>query len=347
MRASYREIELYDPQRTPCTIDLSDNTNLFGVAPAVARVLAAAEPALVTRYPAVFADRLKRALAERHGVSPDNIATGCGSDDLIDSIMRAFCDPGDVVAFPWPTFGVVRTFARMNAARPLPVITAPDFMPDTSELARTGARLTYICAPNNPTGTPLPSVVVEELAANLRGVLLVDEAYADFADDEHAPMAALSERMLSLRTFSKAYGLAGLRVGYAVGPAPLIREVEKSRGPYKVGALAEACALAALEDGGWVRDVVMQIRTNRQRLAAELERLGIRHWPSAANFILLQVPGDLDARGFAQCLREDGIGVRPFTDLPHAGECIRVTIGPWDLMVPLIAALERAVGRLS
>ena len=115
-REAYRAIELYDPKRVPCAIDLSDNTNLFGVAPSVHRLLGELPSKLVTRYPSVFADELKRALARRHGVEPENITTGCGSDDVIDSALRAFCEPRDLVAYPVPTFGVVQTFARMNAA---------------------------------------------------------------------------------------------------------------------------------------------------------------------------------------------------------------------------------------
>ncbi len=155
-----------------------------------------------------------------------------------------------------------------------------------------------------------------------------------------------------LRTFSKAYGLAGLRVGYAIGPAPLIREIEKSRGPYKVTATANAAALAALtEDEPWVRDVVQQVRENRERLVAELRALGLRVWPSQTNFLLVQAPAGGAASGepnaarrLGAALRGRGVAVRVFPALPHAGDCIRVSIGPWPLMQRFLDALREVLG---
>jgi histidinol dehydrogenase len=382
-RAAYREIELYEPGRQPVELDLSDNTNLLGPPPAALAALAAVTPDEVSRYPTVFADRLKQALAERHGVAPENVATGAGSDDVIDSAVRAFCEAGDVVAYPWPTFGVVPTFARMNAARPVAVPLGAGFAPDAGALLATGARVTYLCSPNNPTGNLFPPGAVARLAAEAAGVVLLDEAYADFAggaeagaaaaeaDPAAAPdyprLAAASERLVVLRTFSKVFGLAGLRVGYAIGPAALIREIEKSRGPYKVGRAAEAAALAALAERAWLGDAVALLRRNRSRLAAALAALGFRVFPSDANFLLVQVRAGAgahslsdatagepahaaagappqgtapDALRFAAALRDRGIGVRAFPALPAAGECVRITIGPWPAMERLLDAVR-------
>ncbi|MGQ0814526.1 MAG: pyridoxal phosphate-dependent aminotransferase [Gemmatimonadota bacterium] len=340
MRAAYREIELYDPRRAPCAVDLSDNTNLFGIAPSLRRTLAELPNEAITRYPAVFAQPLKRALAELHGVEPDNIATGCGSDDLIDSAIRAFCEPGDAVAYPDPTFGIVRTFARMNAARPLPIPTTCDFGIDVRASCEADAPITYVCAPNNPTGTAPGASVVPTLDARLAGVLLLDEAYSIFGDVDYGDFAVRSSRTISIRTLSKAWGLAGLRIGYAIGPALLIREVEKSRGPYKVSTIAEAAALAVLEaDRSWVAAVVAETRNNRARLARAFAELNVRQWPSAANFILVQAPDGWSADALATALRERGVAVRPFMRLRHAGDCIRVSIGPWEMLARLLDAL--------
>jgi len=344
MRAAYRAIELYDPRRAPCAIDLSDNTNLFGIAPSLRRTLAELGSETFTRYPSVFAATLKRALAELHAVEPENIATGCGSDDIIDSAIRAFCEPGDVVAFPDPTFGIVNTFARMNAARPTPVPSGPDFAVDAPALAQLGAPVTYLCSPNNPTGTVSSAYVIAGLDARLAGVLLLDEAYAMFGDVDHASFAVRSARTISTRTLSKAWGLAGLRIGYAIGPAPLILEIEKSRGPYKVNAIGEAAAIAAIAaDRSWVADVVAQTKQNRGRLADGLAEQGIRCWPSAANFILMQAPAGWSAQALAGALRERGVAVRPFAGLPGAGDCIRVSVGPWDMMTAFLAALNQVL----
>ena len=147
--------------------------------------------------------------------------------------------------------------------------------------------------------------------------------------------------VVSLRTLSKVYGLAGLRVGFAIGPADLITEIEKSRGPYKVSALAEAAALAVLsKDRAWIGDVVDQVRTNRNELAAGLRELGFDVLPSGANFLLIKLPAGMRAAETAVALRERGVAIRPFPALPRLGECIRVSIGPWSMMERFLGAIS-------
>lgn len=341
VREAYRDLSPYDPGRIPTAIDLSDNTNLFGVPPSAAAVLGDLQPDQVTRYPSVYATGLKEALAERFGVEPRNIATGAGSDDVIDSAFRAFCEPGDAIAFPWPTFGVIPSFARMNAAVPLAVPLGPDFALDADALLATGAGATYLCRPNNPTGNAFGREVVSRVIREARGIVVIDEAYADFAGDDVVAEALASERAIVVRTLSKAWGLAGLRLGAAIGPARLIAEVEKSRGPFKVGGAAEAAAVAALRnDAGWVEDCVARVCENRDRLATELRARGCRVWPSAANFLLTRPPPQLGARGLSLALRERGVQVRPFADLHGAGDAVRVGIGPWPMMERFLAALD-------
>lgn len=343
-REAYRQIELYEPGRIPVDIDLSDNTNLFGVAPSVRSFFDDVPDLLITRYPSVFAKSLKEALAELHGVAPQNIATGCGSDDLIDSAVRAFCEPGERVVYPAPTFGVVSTFARMNATEPVAVMMRDDFSVDTQALIDARATVTYVCSPNNPTGTLVAREEIGALDTGLSGLLILDEAYADFGDVDYASFAATSNRTVSLRTFSKAGGLAGLRVGYMVGPTELILEIEKSRGPYKVGGVAEAAAMRVVSaDREWVAGVVTQTRQNRARLSKELEALGVRFVPSRANFILIRLPAAATASGINAALRERGISARPFPALPHVGECLRVTIGPWDMMQRFLDAFSKLI----
>jgi histidinol dehydrogenase len=338
-RAAYRDISPYDPGRTPCATDLSDNTSLFGPAPSVQPLLRALAASVITRYPPVYVPALKRVLADLVGVEPENITTGCGSDDVIDSAVRAFCEPAETVAYPVPTFGMLPVFARMNATRPVAVPLGADFTLDADALLATRARLTYICRPNNPTGTAFERTGVERVCTRAAGLVLIDEAYADFAGDDMAAFAAASDRTVVLRTLSKAFGLAGLRLGFAVGPAPLVAEIEKSRGPYKVSAVADAAARAVLShDLGWVRDRVREVQQNRDRLAAELGGRSVRCWPSAANFVLAQVPGT--AGDWNGRLRALGVAARPFAALPQAGECLRVSVGPWPMMARFLEAFD-------
>ena len=333
LRSAYADLSLYDPQRTPSEVDLSDNTNLFGVPPAAAELLANAPSERITRYPAVFAARLKEELARWFGVAPENVATGCGSDDVIDSALRAFCETGDRVVFPDPTFSMAAAFARINALEPVPVPLTSDLQLDVAGLANARGRVTYVCSPNNPTGTVFRRADIEHLLETMPGILLLDEAYADFAEDDFSAAAANSRRMVSLRTMSKAFGLAGLRIGIAIGPAHLVQEIEKSRGPYKVNNLAEAAAVAALErDGAWVRAHAATVKQNRARLAAELTNPGYTVLPSGGNFLLMRVLKPQTAQSLSSSLRARGVAVRPFPALPQLGDCIRITIGPWTLM---------------
>jgi histidinol-phosphate aminotransferase len=170
--------------------------------------------------------------------------------------------------------------------------------------------------------------------------VIVDEAYGDFCADPLAAWAPATDRVVVLRTLSKAFGLAGLRVGIAIGPAAVIAEIEKSRGPYKVSVIAEAAGAAALRhDAAWIATSVERATAARRRLAADLTGLGLRVWPSTANFLLVRAPDD-DARGFAAALAAAGIGVRPFPGLAGAGDCVRITVGPDDLMDRLLQRIE-------
>jgi histidinol dehydrogenase len=289
-RLPYRSLGLYDPARPPVEVDLSANTNLWGACPPALDALRSSPPP--TAYPTPYASDLKAAIAGAWDLEPGQVVTGCGSDDLIDSALRAFCEPGAVVAFPAPTFPMADVFARMNAAEPRPVPLGPDGRLGDGALGiLCDADVVYLCRPNNPTGAMIPRRQVEAILDRARGLVLVDEAYGEYAGESLLGLALESRRGVILRTFSKAYGLASLRVGYALGPEPLIRILERSRGPYKVGGQAERAAVAAIREGdGWVTDVVRQTVLNREALATTLRARGLRVIESRANFVLVAPP---------------------------------------------------------
>ena len=339
-RADYRDLVLYAPDRTPCAVDLSDNTNLWGVPPSAAAVLREVDAAAVTRYPALYAGRLKEALARYAGVQPDQVVTGCGSDDVLDSAIRAFARPGDIVAHPDPSFAMVPIFARLNGLGAVAVPLAGDFDVDADAMLATGARIVYICSPNNPTGTAASRSEIERLIARAPGVVVLDEAYAEFMGPGWMADAPRIENLLVTRTMSKAFGLAGLRVGYAVGNPELVAAVEKSRGPYKVSAVAERAACAALDaDLGWVRSRIDEARSNREAFSDALRHRGFAPLPSTSNFVLVPVR---DATAITKRMRDAGVAVRPFPALPEIGDAVRITIGPWPLMEAGLAALTGA-----
>lgn len=344
-RDDYRSLERYAPDRRPVAVDLSDNTNRWGPHPGALEVLRGASPESLTHYPSVYADDLREAVARRFGVEASSVATGCGSDDLLDSAFRSVSAGGGRVACLDPTFSMIPTFARMNGL-------ACAAVPWAEAEARPGRileedpDLIYLCSPNNPTGAELTAAWIEALleAGGEDGpVVVLDEAYADFSGVSHLPRAPTTRRLLVLRTLSKAYGLAGLRIGFAVGPEEVVAELEKSRGPYKVGRLDEEAAIRALEDrSGWVEEIVEKTAGNRARLMEELERRGHRPLPSRANFVLLPVPS-AGAAGVTAGLRQRDVAVRPFPGLPDLGDAVRVTVGPWELLERFLSALDEVL----
>jgi histidinol-phosphate aminotransferase len=340
-RAAYRGISLYQPDRTPCRIDLSDNTNLFGVPPTALSILRAAPENVITRYPLLYADRLKAAIGFYAGVNEDNVVTGCGSDDVLDSTIRAFCDPGSLVATSTPSFAMIPLLAQMNGLDVVEVPLRNDLDIDAEALVAAHAAVTYVCTPNNPTGNAISRESIDYVIDNAAGIVIIDEAYSEFGWDSWLLDAAGLSHVLAVRTLSKAFGLAGLRVGYAVGARELVTEVEKSRGPYKVSSIAEDAATAALtSDLEWVGERVGEVIENRARFIDELRGMGLKPLDSDANFILLPTK---DAAETARQMRMKGVAVRPFPALPVTGDALRISIGPWHMMEDALAALGESV----
>ncbi len=355
-RAIFDSIQLYAPGRLPCEIDLSDNTNAFGAAPAARRVLRAASHDAVSRYPSVYSDGLREALARYTGAQAGEIVTGCGSDDVIDSALRAFAAPGERVAYMDPTFTMVPAFARMNGLEPVAVPLGADFDADADALLATGARVIYLCSPNNPTGTRLRDATFDRIVRNAPGLVILDQAYAEFvAPAAGAPAAApaarlgaaipRAPRLLVVRTLSKAFGLAGLRVGYGVADAAIAEAVAKSRGPFKVGAGAERAGVAALDDGlDWVTRSVLAVRRNRAWFTRQLRDRGIAVPKSEANFVLVPVR---DAAHANRTLRDRGVAARPFAALHGVGDALRITIGRRATMRRVLDTLDALASELG
>ena len=334
-RADFPSIPRYSAG-PPAEIDLADNTNQWGTPPAAAAVLRAGTD--VSRYPDMYGDALKCAVAHAGGVEVDCVVTGNGSDDVIDCAIRAFAAPGEAVAHPDPTFVMVPVFSRINSVVPVAVPLTRDYAMDADALLATGARIIYLCSPNNPTATPTSVDAIRKVIANARGLVIIDEAYAEFTGTANFLREAPSlARVLVCRTLSKAYGLAGLRVGYGVASRPIVETIEKSRGPFKLNALAERAAVAAMtDDAAWVAARVADAVASRDRLAAELRAMGFAPLPSVANFLLVPTP---KAVACAKRLRADGIAIRAFANLRGIGDAFRITAAPWPVMERALAAL--------
>lgn len=336
-RASYRDIALYSGAKERCAIDLSDNTNLWGAPPSALRTLRATVEDSVTRYPAAYEPALREALANYAGVSPDMIVAGCGSDDVLDSAIRAFAEPGDVLCMPAPSFSMIPVFARTSGLLPVEVPLTARLDADDAAMLETRARITYLCSPNNPTGQGFSRESVERTVRGAAGLVIIDQAYSEFGGESFTDLVSADRPVLVTRTLSKAFGLAGLRVGYGIGSPDIVGEIMKARGPYKVNALGERAAIAALQnDRRWVADRVADVVANRTRFRQELAQRGLASLPSDANFVLLPVK---DCAAVSRQLRRLGIGVRELPSLPGIGDALRIGIGPWDLMERCLDAL--------
>jgi histidinol-phosphate aminotransferase len=243
-------------------------------------------------------------------------------------------------------------FARTNGLTPLSVPLGRDWHIDVDGLIATGASVIYVASPNNPTGVATPRDALARLIARAPGFVILDQAYIEFTgadDQETRDLLGSSDRLLVIRTLSKAWGLAGLRVGFGLGAPALVAEVAKARGPYKVNVVAEQAAIAALrDDAPWVKARVEEAVANRGRLAERLQSLGLRPLPSDANFLLVPVPpagGGADR--LVAALRERGIVVRQFAGLPGIGDAIRITVGPWPIMEQLLSVVEQTGQRIG
>ncbi|MDB4907008.1 MAG: hisD [Gemmatimonadetes bacterium] len=323
-----------------CAVDLSDNTNLWGAPPGTSRAFAGAA-ARVARYPSAGAAELCAEVARYAGVTPPMVVAGCGSDDVIDSAFRAFGTPGSCVAYVEPTFSMVPVLARTNGLRPVAVAHDDDAERLLASLRASDPSIVYLCSPNNPTGSALPRAFVERVLESIDALVILDEAYGEFTTSFGFELVRTSDRLLVTRTFSKAFGLAGLRVGYGVGAASVAGTVARARGPYKVGGVAEQVALAAMRDDvSWMREHARLAIEEREWLAAQLVNRGFETMPSEANFVLLPLAG---APGVATALRSCGIGVRAFSALPGIGDALRITAGPRPMLEALLSAFDKVV----
>jgi histidinol-phosphate aminotransferase len=352
-RADYRDLRVYGGDSKGFEIDLSDNTNQWGTPPAAERALRAAAESMLRGYPQPYGESLKDALAKHVGVPPECIVTGTGSDDVLDCAFRALATAGDRVAYQSPTFVMVPTFARTNGLEPVGVPLRSNYDVDVDAMLGVGARITYLCTPNNPTATPLSRAAVEAVVDRAKGFVVIDEAYVDFARDDFADLARRSPRVLVARTFSKAFGLAGARVGYGVAAPELIAEIEKARGPYKLTSLGERAACAALvDDLAWVKDKAARAIESREWLRGALESRGISTPASEANFLFVPIA---QAHEIARHMGKRSIAVRPFANLPRldslleasGGEALRITVGPRPMMERMLEALDAAVAAVS
>ena len=345
-----RDLEPYDPNFTPTRVNLSANENTYGVPAAVRAAMDEALAATPTnRYPDPMSNDLRDALAARHGVRRENVIVGNGGDELLYNLVLAFGGPGRTLVNVPPTFSEYAFFASLAQTEVVDVWRdAETFLPDEEALvtAARDASLVVLTSPNNPTGDVAPRELVRRVCEACPGLVLVDEAYGEFAapGTSAEPLLAERDNLLVLHTLSKAFALAGARCGYILAAPDVIDALAAVRQIYSVNVLTQAAALVAVERRDEFSATVGQISRERERLLGALGRIGgVRVWPSEGNFVLVRVPG---ASKIRERLRDEySILVRDFSYAPGLADCLRITVGTPeenDAVTDALAALVSA-----
>jgi len=324
-------------------IKLASNENPLGPSPLAIQAIQQAVEKL-HRYPNGECYDLADRISKRLHVARENIIFGSGSDDIIAMLTRVLLQPGDEAVLPQPSFLFYEVMIRCSGAIPVEVPLIDNFTDLDGMLDRIGpqTRLVFLTNPHNPTGTLIAKEALDDFVTALpeNVVLILDEAYIEFVRAPSCPSSMdyldSGKMVVGLRTFSKAYGLAGLRIGYGLMPSYLAELLNRVRQPFNVNSLAQAAAVAALEDEGFLKDTVNLVSAELDFIYDALDNVGIEYWKSQANFLMIKV--GKDANEVFEDLLKQGIIVRSMTSYGYP-DCIRVTVGLHDENVRLLEVL--------
>ena len=337
-----QRLDAYTPgeqPKIPGLIKLNTNENPYPPSPRVGEALAAFDWTLLRLYPDPGCQAIRDVVARLHGCSAEQVFVGNGSDEVLALCTRAFVEDGGTVGFFEPSYSLYPVLSDIRNAVRRPVPLGDGFA--WAEPPATGIDLFLMTRPNAPVGLSYDKAAVAAFCRSFEGVVLIDEAYGDFADDNCMDLAVspANANTLVMRTLSKSYSLAGIRCGYVVGPAALVAALYKIKDSYNLDRVTQALALAALQDQPHMRANVARIRATRERVAAALRARGWMVPDSQTNFLFASPP-DGDAAGCFAYLRGERILVRYFPG-PRTGSRLRITVGDDAQMDALLAALDR------
>jgi histidinol-phosphate aminotransferase len=298
------------------------------------------------RYPDRSYRTLRGAIADHHGVAPDQVFAANGSNEVLQTLLLTFGGPGRTAAVFEPTYALHTHIARITGTRVAVGERTAGFALDIGEVRRVlgDARpeVTFLCSPNNPTGMVDPEAVVRTVAAEAPGLVVVDEAYGQFAPWSALSLVDAERPLVVTRTFSKTWSMAAARLGYLVGPPWLVAELDKVVLPYHLDAVKQLAGTIALSFGDEMRARVAGIVEERGRVAAALADLPVEAWPSGANFVLFR-PSARDGAEVWRALLDRSVLVRNCASWPRLGECLRVTIGTPEEDDAFLAALAEVL----
>ncbi len=328
-----KSLKAYQVDNVDCAIKLHANENSFPPPPEILKLFEDVfKTTELNRYPDPDCRPLKQTLSKRLGVAPENLAIGNGSDELIQILLQVFCDPEDTVGFPDPTFAMYAIIAQGMGLKTQthPLDDQWDFKaePFLDSLETSRARIAFLSYPNNPTGNCFSGSEVQKVIENFSGIVVVDEAYHDFARKTFLPELPRHNNLVILRSLSKI-GLAALRVGYAVADPVIIDQINKIRLPYNSNTLSQNLTDRLLNHFAPVQQQIDKLRAERDRMIDALSKFRqLTVYPSDANFVLFRV--EQDSAALFKRLMDQGILIRDLGSHPRLKNCLRVTIGTPD-----------------
>lgn len=302
----------------------------------------------LNRYPDPLSLDLRKALGKFLAIPKKNVFVGSGSDEIIDLLIRLFVEQNEEIIVLEPTYGMYKVAAEVAGVNVKSLLLKPDFQIDIQNLVsqtNSKTKIIFLCSPNNPTGTLVNLEDIETICKNFRGIVVVDEAYVEFASKSSLVKEIPNiENLVVLRTFSKAWGLAGIRVGYVIAQEAVIEYLNKIKLPYNLNRISSKLAIEALENYQKILEFRKIILEERKKLADSLTNLGFKVFPSEANFLLVNYP---NASGVAKKLAVDyGIIIRDFNSKPLLKDCVRISVGSPEQNNLLIESLNKILPKI-
>ncbi|AGI47550.1 histidinol-phosphate aminotransferase [Thermoplasmatales archaeon BRNA1] len=344
MKASVRDFTTYYNPDVGDAIRMDTNVNVLGSNPAAVEYLRHLDID-TNSYPNTYSDGLRDVLAEFYGISRDNLVAGNGSDEMLNTVYTTFVTPGKTVCTqPCPSYSLYSYFADLSSGAVREVDLTDDFQLDVDAMIGKGEEnrgIIIMPSPNNPTGNCFRKKDLEEILAKHEGIVILDEAYSEYARFTMIDKVDEFENLIVCKTFSKAYAMAAFRIGYMASNLKVADMLNSVKVPYSLNKISEGAAIAAVKDQDFVERSVRLVEEQRPKLAAKLRQLGFEPYPSDSNFILAKSP--IDHAKLVQGLKDRGILIRDFGSKRRTENCVRPTVGTEELNKRMTDAIEEVL----
>ena len=340
MRKSVRELQMYYNPKVGGELRMDTNTNVLGSNPAAAEYLRNMRPDL-NGYPNTYSDGLRDCLADLYGLKRENLVAGNGSDEMLNTIFTTFTEPGDTCTIPNPSYSLYSYFVDLASGKLRVAELTEDFQLDVDAMVGKGkdrSNVLIMPSPNNPTGNCFRQKDIEDILAKHDGIVILDEAYSEYARKTMIGKVDEFDNLIIVKTFSKAYAMAALRIGYAASNLKVADMLNSVKVPYSLNKVSEGAAMAAVKDQSFIKKSVDMVTEQRPKLESKLKEMGFEPYPSDANFILAKCP--IDHKKVIDGLKNRNVLIRDFGSKSRTENCVRMTVGTEELNKIMTDALE-------